>query len=163
MNLKINMNFSFRNLAKKINSISNQYVDDLARESAGLSKDKIKKGLERLKESTMSIRKFRKISGNKPLVATGALFRSIKPVKGGFKMLHYGLNQHRGFKPKKIPYIRNVNNEDKLYFAKNKKGIEVPARPFIVTSGAIKPFNQFRKRFSRSLRATTAQRLKYIR
>ena len=62
MNLKINMNFSFRNLAKKINSISNQYVDDLAKESAGLSKDKIKKGLERLKESTMSIRKFRKIS-----------------------------------------------------------------------------------------------------
>tara|TARA_R100000664_G_scaffold33329_2_gene50186 strand:+ start:325 stop:771 length:447 start_codon:yes stop_codon:yes gene_type:complete len=148
MNLKINMNFSFRNLAKKINSISGQYVDDLAKESAGLSKDKITKGLERLKKSTIDIRKMRGIAGTKPLIATGALFRSIKSAKGGFKMLHYGLNQHKGFTTGKKSMIPNK---------------KVPARPFIVTSGAIKPFNQFRKRFSRSLRATTAQRLKYIR
>ena len=154
MNLKTSMNFSFRRLSSKIRSITEQYADGIAKHSAEASKKAIMDGLSPpLKESTINIRKFRsKGTGSKPLKYTGALYSSIKPVKGGWKMWSYGLNQHRGFTPKKIPYIRKVNDKDKLYFARNKKGIQVPARPFIVTSGATKPFNRFRRSIRKSLR-----------
>ena len=53
--------------------------------------------LNPLKKSTMDIRKERGISGNKPLLATGALHNSIKPTSDGVEMKGYGLWQAVGF------------------------------------------------------------------
>ena len=54
--------------------------------------------LNPLKKSTMDIRKERGISGNKPLLATGALHNSIKPTSDGVEMKGYGLWHAVGFK-----------------------------------------------------------------
>ena len=158
MNLKTSMNFSFRRLSSKIRSITEQYAKGIAKHSAEASKKAIMDGLSPpLKESTINIRKFRsKGTGSKPLKYTGALYSSIKPVKGGWKMWSYGLNQHRGFTPKKIPFqFGQVSKKrDFLAFAHNKKGIKVPARPFIFPSKKtiLKSFDAFRKNLRKALK-----------
>ena len=83
------------------------------------------------------LRKLRGTGGSKPLVEKGNLLNSIRGVKGGVKMLEYGKFHHEGFTPKNIPQTQpeflmgRVKKEHQFWFIPNKKGIKVPARPFI--------------------------------
>ena len=157
MKLEIKSNFSFTELSNNLPNILEKQTRRITRSSAEGIKKNIGKGLSpSLKKSTLEIRKFRGISGSKPLFATGALKRSIKGTKDGIQMLEYGLHQHRGFTPKKIPFqFGQVSKKrDYLAFAHNKKGIKVPARPFIFPSQKtiLKSIDAFKKDLRKGMR-----------
>lgn len=155
MKLEIKSNFSFTELSNNLPNILEKQTRRITRSSAEGIKKNIGKGLSpSLKKSTLEIRKFRGISGSKPLFATGALKRSIKGTKDGIQMLEYGLHQHRGFTPKKIPFIRNTRKGEQLAFANNKKGITVPSRPFIAPSQKtiLKSIDAFKKDLRKGMR-----------
>jgi hypothetical protein len=141
----------------------------IAKESAKSIRERILKGLKPpLKESTMRIRKMTiskgankrgPVAGATPLLATGALYRSIKDTKQGLKMLEYGLHHHKGFTPDKIPFTQTLK-KDVVRFVDNKKAISVPARPFIFP-GAKDAFNITKtliKDMNRALKSGGAQR-----
>ena len=75
----ISRNFDFHKLSRGMETIMKAQPQKIAKESAKSIKEKILKGLKPpLKESTMKVRKARGVAGALPLVATGALLRSIK-------------------------------------------------------------------------------------
>ena len=131
MKLSAKTNFDFGKLADALPEMISEIVFSAAKSSAEESRNVIKSGLTHpLKESTMQVRKLRGISGNTPLLATGALYDSIKAVHEGetsalyFKK--YGQYHREGFTPPKIPIIK----DDRLIFINNKESIEVPPRNF---------------------------------
>ena len=155
MRLEVKSNFSFSKLASNLPKILQKQTRRMTRSSAEGAKENIDKGLSPpLKKSTLEIRKFRGRGGSKPLFETGALRRSIKSTKNGIQMLEYGLHQHRGFTPKKIPFIRDTGKGNQLAFAHNKKGITVPARPFIFPSQKtiLKSIDAFKKDLRKGMR-----------
>lgn len=157
MKLEIKSNFSFTKLSSNLPKILEKQTRRMTRSSAEGAKENIDKGLSPpLKKSTLEIRKFRGRGGSKPLFETGALRRSIKSTKDGIQMLEYGLHQHRGFTPKKIPFqFGQVSKKrDYLAFAHNKKGIKVPARPFIFPSQKtiLKSIDAFKKDLRKGMR-----------
>ena len=84
--------------------------------------------LRTLRESTRNIRRNRNQNVNKPLFATGALHDSIKSKGDRIEFNKYGRFQAEGFVPEYIPVIR----KDKIHFFKNKTGIKVPPRNFLL-------------------------------
>ena len=167
--IKITRNFDFNKLASKINAIMDAQPQKIAKESAKSIKARILQGLKPpLKQSTMRIRKMAitkggnkrgPVSGANPLMATGALYRSIRDTKEGLKMLKYGKYHHEGFTPEKIPFTQTLR-ADTVSFIENKKNIKVPARPFIFP-GAKDTFaitKTIVKDMNRALRAGGAKR-----
>ena len=140
LKLTTKTNFSFRQLLNKMPEIIDRQEAIFGKETAVNIKANILKGLKPpLKKSTVNIRKLRGRSGRTPLLDTGALYDSIKDVKGGVQMLKYGKYHHEGFTPKKIPntlpdFMAKRNPKKAIWFTNNTKGIRVPARPFIFPS-----------------------------
>ena len=133
-------------LARAMPKIIEKYFQTAYRSSAKGAKERIDKGLSPpLKKSTIDIRKARGTGGSKPLHDTGSLHRSIRGTSEGIEMNHYGVYHHKGFRPKKIPI--KITRGEREWFILNKKGIKVPARPFIMPSEKdITPaFEAFRK------------------
>ena len=127
----ISRNFDFHKLSKGMKTIMDAQPQKIAKESAKSIKQRILKGLKPpLKESTMKVRKARGVAGALPLVATGALMRSIKDTKKGLNIKQYGVYHHEGFTPKKIPFTQTLK-KGAIPFINNKSGVKVPARPFI--------------------------------
>ena len=137
MKLEIKSNFSFSKLANNLPKILVRHARRMTENSVQGAIENIDKGLSPpLKKSTLEIRKFRGRGGSKPLFETGRLKRSIKGTKDGIRMVEYGMYHQTGFTPKKIPFImcQVSKKRDFLAFANNKKGIKVPARPFLFPS-----------------------------
>ena len=158
--IKITRNFDFNKLASKINAIMDAQPQKMAKESAKSIKARILQGLKPpLKQSTMKVRKIRGISGANPLMATGALYKSIRDTKEGLKMLKYGKYHHEGFTPDRIPFTQTLR-KGVVKFIDNKSNTKVPARPFIFP-GAKDTFaitKTIVKDMNRALRAGGAKR-----
>lgn len=152
MKITIKTNFDFGKLAREMPKIIREYKTEYAKGTEEGSKQNIDKGLKpNLKTSTLEIRKARKVSGNKPLKATGALYNSIKSNSSQLKFLQYGQYHREGYIPKKVPL--KVKN-DKVLFINNKKNIPVPARDFVgITDITRNNINKdFRSKVKRSLK-----------
>ena len=155
MKLEIKTNFSFSKLYNNLDRILDRQSTHLSKGSAKDAKENIDKGLRpSLKKSTKEIRKFRNIGGDKPLYATGSLYKSIKGAKDGIKVMKYGLYHHNGFTPKKIPFVKKNSSGNTLGFVNNKKGINVPARPFLFPSQKtiLESIKKFKKDLNRAMR-----------
>jgi len=159
MKLEIKSNFSFSKLASNISSILDKQSNRISKGSAQDARENIDKGLSPpLKKSTLSIRDIRNIEGSKPLYATGRLYKSIKDTKDGIQMMKYGLYHHKGFTPKKIPFALKYLDWDvadkMLGYANNKKGIRVPARPFLFPSQKtiLKSIDAFKRDLRKGMR-----------
>ena len=131
MKLSAKTNFDFGKLADALPEMISEIVFNAAKSSAEESRNAIKSGLtQQLEESTTEVRKLRGILGNTPLLATGALYDSIKAVQEGetsaLQFKKYGQYHREGFTPSKIPIIK----DDRLIFINNKESIEVPPRNF---------------------------------
>ena len=156
MKLSIKSTFTFLRVNRQIKSLIQNTNQDLRQDSAQGLKANIDKGdgFEQLQDSTLAVRKFQGISGSKPLFATGSLYDSIKSNEDGVEMNKYGVYQHRGYTPKKIPLIKDKT----LFYIKNRKGIKVPARAFIKPSKEVlqkvadKFFGRFLKLFKKKAR-----------
>ena len=89
--------------------------------------------LQKLKTSTLNIRKMKGRSGNKPLVDTGKLLKSIKNVKRknkvGVSMMKYGMHQAKGFTTKNHFAVKKNNKI--VGFRDYSHGVEVRPRPFV--------------------------------
>lgn len=120
-----------RNKHKVLKELALQSMPD---DPGKLLRDRIKKGvnwngdkLTPLKKSTLNIRKMRGRPGNKPMVDTGKLLKSIKTkktkTKVGVTFFKYGLHQAKGF---------TTNNH---FAVKDKKGKVVGWRDY---SGGIR-------------------------
>ena len=117
MEIKTRVTYSATKLTRALPKIISKTVSRYARLSANGAKKNIDKGVVPfLKESTLSIRKNRGITGTKPLFETGNLHRSIKAKGDTLTMNSYGLQHHKGFTTRASSMIP-------------KK--KVPARPFI--------------------------------
>ena len=154
MKLQVKTTFDFGKLAKFVESesftsqVSKLLGGGIVESSKAFMKSGgVKPGLE---QSTIDVRKIRGSGGNTPLYDTGALANSLKATKEGIKGLHYGEYQYEGFTPKKIPVIKN----NKVFFQKNTKGIEVPPRNFIAMDSAkmVKPINTLMKKIGKALK-----------
>ena len=104
----VKQNFSFVNLANKINGIINDSAFEIKDSVASYMKRKIDSGdLRALSETTLNFRKEGKSSfeghegkpttETRPLLYTKRLYDSIKPNDKGIEMYDYGLSHHRGF------------------------------------------------------------------
>tara|TARA_Y100000034_G_scaffold104389_1_gene130894 strand:+ start:305 stop:883 length:579 start_codon:yes stop_codon:yes gene_type:complete len=121
-----------------------------------------------LKRSTQRVRKLRGHNVQKPLYASGALYESIKPVKGGVEVIDYGVHQANGFVPDNVPARNKMNRPytnskmeksvGNVALKKNTKGIVVPARNFLTLPSAFaekqlkKVVNEFGGRINQILR-----------
>ena len=160
MKLTIKSNFSFGKLANRLPQLIQKQMQRTARSSAEGARERISKGLSPpLQPSTLAIRKQRGTGGSKPLFETGALFKSIRGTSEGLEMLEYGFLQHKGFTPKKIPFVLGSltgqsSGKEFITFAHNKKNIQVPARPFIFPSEKtiLKSFDAFKKDINKALK-----------
>ena len=89
--------------------------------------------IKNLEKSTLNIRKMRGRGGNKPLVDTGKLLKSIKNVKKknkvGVSMMKYGMHQAKGFTTKNHFAVKKNNKV--VGFRDYSAGISVPPRPFV--------------------------------
>ena len=102
MKITIKTNFDFGKLAREMPKIIREYKTEYAKGTEEGSKQNIDKGLKpNLKTSTLEVRKARKVSGKKPLKATGALYNSIKSNSSQLKFLKYGQYHREGFTPEK--------------------------------------------------------------
>tara|TARA_R100000808_G_scaffold24717_1_gene57833 strand:- start:339 stop:803 length:465 start_codon:yes stop_codon:yes gene_type:complete len=117
----ITTNFSFTKLEKGLDKALKEFGGTGMREFAEAAKRNINKGeLRPLGKATLDSRARNRYwggkknvpaLGNKPLVHTGALSKSIKPTKDGVEMNKYGIYHHQGFT--------------------TNKGKKIPARPFL--------------------------------
>ena len=133
MKVKVSVSYNAGKLASQMPKIVEKYMQRYAKSAEKGSKEAIDKGLSPyLKDSTLKIRKNRKITETKPLYETGNLYRSIKGTSEGLQMLNYGLLHHKGF------------TTDPKSMIPNKI---VPAREFIGASKKeiLSVFNKFRK------------------
>ena len=152
MKLKISVGVDFGKLANEMPKILEKFIENNTKQSAAATKATIDKGLKPLKKSTQEIRQIRGESGNKPLKASGALYKSIKSSKKGLQMLRYGTYHQDGFVPKKIPTPVKKN---KVYFVNNKKNIAVPARPFITLGVSKQSTSEMKKSMQKALSRKT--------
>ena len=153
MKIGFKITYDAGKLAGEMPKIIDKYLRTAIRASVKGAKERIDKGLSPpLEKSTIDIRKARGTGGTKPLYETGALYRSIKGTSEGINMNRYGIYHHKGFTPKKIPI--KITKGEKEWFILNRKGIKVPARPFIMPSEKdITPaFEVFRKGVRKALK-----------
>ena len=137
MKLEVKVNFDFGKLSRNMPKIVREYVTEYAKGTEEGSKSNIDKGIApALKDSTKDIRKLRKVSGAKPLKATGALYNSIKSSSSKIQFLEYGQYHREGFTPKKIP---TKVKDNKVFFVNNKNNISVPARDFVGIFSGVNP------------------------
>ena len=130
MKLEIRVGIDFGKLANEMPKIIDKTLEDAVEGSVEATRKKIDSGsLKALKDSTVDIRSHRGQAGDKPLYASGTLYKSLKRKKDSLSMAYYGKYQEEGFKPKRIPIIREKDN--KIVYPLNKGNIRVPARPFI--------------------------------
>lgn len=152
MKLEVKVNFDFGKLSRNMPKIIREYVTEYAKGTEEGSKSNIDKGIApALKDSTKDIRKLRKVSGAKPLKATGALYNSIKSSSSKIQFLKYGQYHREGFTPKKIP---TKVKDNKVFFVNNKNNISVPARDFvgILNNTRNKISKNFRDKVKRALK-----------
>ena len=112
-------NFSFKKLGSKLGDVLGEQNEKIIDELAQMTKRNITDGnLRGLSSSTLTARNLGKSSfenhntspttETRPLLYTGALLKSIKPVKDGIEMLDYGLEHHEGFTtPKKKIWVKD--------------------------------------------------------
>ena len=111
-----------------------------------------------LKKSTLNIRKMRGRGGNKPLVDTGKLLKSIKTVKSknkiGVRLMKYGMHQAEGFVTNNHFAVKRGNKI--VGFRDYSKGIRVLPRPWIHpeihSAGLIKTDKETIRRVIKTLR-----------
>lgn len=117
MQLEIKVGVDFGKLANEMPKIIDKTLEDAVEGSVEASRNKIDEGLQpTLKKSTREIRTKRGQSTDKPLYASGALYKSIRKDKNRLKMKGYGGLHEEGFITDSKSMIPNKN---------------VPARPFI--------------------------------
>jgi len=122
---KATSNFSFRKLANAFDEVFDDFVEnDFAEDAIKSAKEIIKGGHTRpLLPSTIERRKRRGTGGTTPLFETGNLHNSLKKVKGGIEMAHYGLHHQRGFRvgKTKVPPRRFISGEGLMSVQSMKK------------------------------------------
>lgn len=123
MKLKITTNYSFSKLSDNLDKIMNDSLKDYSKKVAVNSKKRIDRGLRKLNDVTVKIRKHRNQPPRPALKASGALYNSIKPVDDGMQILEYGILQHGQFGEKPKSFITGEGS-----VIPNK---EVLPRPFI--------------------------------
>ena len=108
-NVTFKSNFSFRKLGSKLEDVLGSSNGKIIDELAQMTKRNITDGkLRSLSPATISAREkgISSFSGHspspkpgekRPLLYTGRLLKSIKPVKDGIEMESYGLEHHEGF------------------------------------------------------------------
>ena len=104
MKLEVKVNFDFGKLEREMPKIIHNYLNRAASNTGKGARENIDSGnLPPLKEITLKLRRMRGISGDKPLYATGEMYKSIKPVEGGLSLQdgatwhHMGLNRPKRF------------------------------------------------------------------
>tara|TARA_R100001443_G_C3252421_1_gene153595 strand:+ start:35 stop:556 length:522 start_codon:yes stop_codon:yes gene_type:complete len=107
--VKFSTNFDFGKLADKMTDILGEQNESIIDSLAQMTKRNITDGnLRGLSESTLIARRKGRTSFDghrpspttetRPLLYTGRLLKSIKPVEDGIEMLDYGLEHNDGFK-----------------------------------------------------------------
>ena len=134
MELKITSNFSFKKLSSNIEQIIKDTTSNYAKKTEKGSKSKIDRGLPKLNDVTVKIRKQRGQPERPALKATGSLYNSIKQVGENLEMLEYGLLHNKGFTTGKNSMIPNK---------------DVKPRPFI--SATIKDKKEIQKEFIKQI------------
>ena len=134
--VKFTSNFRFSKLSSQLDDILGSNNESIIDSLAQITKRNISDGkLRRLSQSTIEMRQLggstfknhntSPTSETRPLLYTGRLLKSIKPVKDGIEMLEYGEFHNDGF--------RTPNVE--AGFGKNKS---VPPRRFIAGADDLK-------------------------
>ena len=101
-------NFSFRKLGSKLGDVLGEQNEKIIDSLAQITKRNISDGkLRPLSQNTLEIRRrgLSTFSGHspspttetRPLLYTGRLLNSIKPVEGGIEMMEYGVEHNDGF------------------------------------------------------------------
>mgnify|MGYP003135246651 FL=1 len=144
-NVSFKSNFSFRKLGNKLDDVLGSSNEKIIDELAQMTKRNITDGkLRGLSQSTILARlsgqssfeghKPKRTSESRPLIYTGELLKSIKPVKDGIEMLEYGLEHHEGFTtPKKEIFIQKGKKSASL-----GSGKKVHPRKFIAGESDLK-------------------------
>jgi hypothetical protein len=112
MQLKLSVNFSFGNLSRRINKITENYVEEFAKSSEKISKQTIDSGkLKKLKNSTIKLRKSKGQPESPPLKATGKLYDSIKAEGSSLNIIQYGKWHNDGAVPTTVarPFISGLS------------------------------------------------------
>ena len=136
--IKFKISYDAEKLAKKLPDMIHSFVKDYAEATGEGAKKNIFLGNVKpdIEDDTKRIRRSRKKLGSPPLLASGALIKSIKvkqlKTKTHLKMKNYGWLHHKGF------------DTDSKSMIPNKK---VKARPFIkpLKGEFTKIFNRFKK------------------
>ena len=138
---KITQTFDFIKLKKKSKLLIKELAMSVITDDPGkVFRERINKGVNYnneplfpLKKSTLNIRAMRGRPGNKPLVDTGKLLKSIKTVstkkKIGVRFMKYGMHQAEGFVTNNHFAVKRGNKI--LGWRDYSKGIRVPSRPWI--------------------------------
>ena len=119
MKLTIKTNYSFSKLSKKIDNIIDGSLVEFAKKTEEGSKSKIDRGLRKLQDVTVKIRKHRGHPARPALKASGKLYKSIKHQDNELEMLFYGKLHNDGFTTGKNSIIPNK---------------KIDPRPFISTT-----------------------------
>ena len=134
--VKSSSNFSFKKLGEKLEDILGKQNEKIIDGLAQITKRNISDGkLRGLSQNTLELRRrgLSTFSGHdpsptgetRPLLYTGRLLNSIKPVKDGIEMMDYGLEHNDGFNTpegKSVPARTFIPGEEGL--KKDKKGLE---------------------------------------
>ena len=137
MKIETSINFDFVNVKnsykRSLKKFTEKNIDDVVEQV----RDNLKTGKHNknnyIEDSTRRIRLERKRTGQKSLVDTGNLMKSIKKTKTGISMKGYGVLQDEGFTIKAGHSFAVPNKRAKVkqmyHFKSDKK---VPSRKFIV-------------------------------
>lgn len=130
-------NFSFRKLGSKLGDVLGEQNEKIIDSLAQMTKRNISDGkLRPLSQNTLEIRRrgLSTFSGHspspkpgetRPLLYTGRLLNSIKPVEGGIEMMEYGVEHNDGFNTpegKFVPARTFIAGEKEL--KRDKKELE---------------------------------------
>tara|TARA_R100000808_G_C2033045_1_gene76012 strand:+ start:23 stop:526 length:504 start_codon:yes stop_codon:yes gene_type:complete len=140
---KIDINFSFGKLSRKIDKILKDHMDSIKKVTALVAKDTIKSGkLKKLSPGTLYIRKHGlspkrpyKSNSKTPLLHTGNLLASIKVVDDGISMAGYGKYHLQDYTIVQNGFTKWMQKAHSMYMV----GTRVPARnPFFDPKGNLK-------------------------
>ena len=115
MEIKVSVNFDFGKLSDKLESITNDYLEDFAKNSEKISKEVIDSGkLAKLKPATVKWRKQEGYPTSPPLKASGKLYNSIKAKGNTLSLKQYGKYHNDGEVPTTVarPFIAGVGISD---------------------------------------------------
>jgi len=150
MKITFHATYDFTKAKNKFtNTILPNVYETAAKDTARRYKKNLReKQFTSLKESTINIRKHFKISGKKPLNATGALYKSIKAQKRSVKFLKYGeyhLESHKTSANSLVPnktvparkwrdkrYALLTEKSKKRIFKEIFKGVRAAGRGIII-------------------------------